>query len=188
MAECAGLCSKLEIVSWLPVILLEATAVDLILEYLYFFKGMEQRRLGHIASFVVRITPACNTIAQFTVSRSGAMPVPLLLYVRYVLAAIHRRNSLPIWKNGFWTFIRILRNAPPRSMSKLGTCQWRPIQRDLNDQIIAAYRERMHNPLVRDAVAKEIFPAEKQVYYDDIRNGLGVCDDRYVAKKRRQAR
>jgi hypothetical protein len=43
----------LDVASWLPVVLLEGTAIGLTLGRLYFFKGSEQRRLGFVASFAV---------------------------------------------------------------------------------------------------------------------------------------
>src|SRR5215468_4682827 len=59
----------LDLASWLPVVLLEGTAISLILGRLYFFKGTEQRKLGHVASFIVWGALAFNTVVQFTVSQ-----------------------------------------------------------------------------------------------------------------------
>lgn len=55
----------LTIAAWLPVFLLEGTAVGLTLGRLYFFKSTEQRQLGFVASFAVWILLAFNTIAMF---------------------------------------------------------------------------------------------------------------------------
>src|SRR5215813_3020980 len=143
----------LDVASWLPVVLLEGTAVGLILRRLYFFKGSEQRRLGHMASFVVWSSLAFNTIAMFASSAIGEMPGPLLFYVRYVLPL--SIVCVPyLWK---W-----LLDLHPDSQERIATlnveaeynAQWRQIQRDQNDQVIAAYREGMNSPRVRDAVAR----------------------------------
>src|SRR5262249_59390541 len=58
----------LDIAAWLPVLLLEGTALSLILGRLYWFKGTEQRKLGHAASFVIWGCLAFNTVVQFTIS------------------------------------------------------------------------------------------------------------------------
>src|SRR5262247_886316 len=63
----------LDIAAWLPVALLAGTAVSLILGRLDWFKGTEQRKLGHAASFVVWGALAFNTVAQFVMFNSGGM-------------------------------------------------------------------------------------------------------------------
>ncbi|MCI0388434.1 MAG: hypothetical protein MOB07_06670 [Acidobacteria bacterium] len=143
----------LDVAAWLPVLLLEGTAVGLILGRLYWFKGTEQRRLGHLASFVVWGALAFNTVAQFTMSNGGGVPDPLLFYVRYILPL--SIVAVPyLWK---WIL-----DLEPDSQERIATLeveaaynsQWREIQRDQNDQVIAAYREGMNSPRVRDAVAR----------------------------------
>jgi len=143
----------LDLASWLPVVLLEGTAVGLILGRLYFFKGTEQRKLGHMASFVVWLSLAFNTIAMFASSAIGEMPGPLLFYVRYVLPL--SIVCVPyLWK---W-----LLDLHPDSQERIATleveaeynAQWREIQRDQNEQVIHAYREGMNSPRVRDAVGR----------------------------------
>jgi len=143
----------LDVASWLPVVLLEGTAVGLILGRLYFFKGTEQRKLGHMASFVVWASLAFNTIAMFASSAIGEMPGPLLFYVRYVLPL--SIVCVPyLWK---W-----LLDLHPDSQERIATLevqadynsQWRQIQRDQNEQVISAYREGMNSPRVKDAVAR----------------------------------
>ena len=67
------------------MVLLEGAAIGLILGRLYYFKGSEQRKLGHTASFVVWACLAFNTVAMFASSAIGGMPEPLLNYTRYVL-------------------------------------------------------------------------------------------------------
>lgn len=143
----------LDVASWLPVVLLEGTAIGLILGRLYFFKGTEQRSLGHAASFVVWGALAFNTIAMFASSAIGSMPDPLLFYVRYILPLTI--VAIPyLWK---W-----LLDLHPDSQERIATleveaeynAQWRQIQRDQNEQVISAYREGMHSQRVKDAVAR----------------------------------
>jgi len=143
----------LDIAAWLPVLLLEGTAVSLILGRLYWFKGTEQRKLGHAASFVVWGALAFNTVAQFTVSNGGGMPDPLLFYVRYILPL--SIVMVPyLWK---WIL-----DLEPDSQERIATleveaeynAQWRRIQRDQNEQLISAYRDGMNSQRVKDAVAR----------------------------------
>ena len=150
----------LDLASWLPVILLEGTAIGLTLGRLYFFKGGEQRRLGFIASFAVWIVLAINTLCQFAISYSdggwfGAneLPAPLLFYTRYVLPL--SIVAVPyLWK---W-----LLDLHPDSQERIATLeaeseyntQWRQIQREQREQIIGAYREGIDAPEVKTAVKR----------------------------------
>lgn len=150
----------LDLASWLPVILLEGTAIGLTLGRLYFFKGSEQRRLGFIASFAVWIVLAINTLCQFAISYSdggwfgaSALPAPLLFYTRYVLPL--SIVAVPyLWK---W-----LLDLHPDSQERIATLeaeseyntQWRQIQREQRDQIIGAYREGIDAPEVKAAVKR----------------------------------
>ena len=143
----------LDIAAWLPVLLLEGTAVSLILGRLYWFKGTEQRKLGHAASFVIWGALAFNTVAQFTISNGGGMPDPLLFYVRYILPLSIVTVPYP-WK---WIL-----DLEPDSQERIATleveaeynAQWRQIVRDQNEQLISAYRDGMNSQRVKDAVAK----------------------------------
>jgi hypothetical protein len=143
----------LDVASWLPVLLLEGTAVGLILGRLYWFKGTEQRRLGHLASFAVWGALAFNTLAQFAMSNGGSMPDPLVFYVRYVLPL--SIVAVPyLWK---WIL-----DLEPDSQERIATleveaeynAQWRQIVRDQNEQLISAYRDGMNSQRVKDAVAR----------------------------------
>lgn len=140
----------LEVASWLPVVLLEGTAIGLILGRLYFFKGEEQRNLGHIASFAVWAVLAFNTIVQFAVS-GGALPNPLVFYVRYVLPL--SIVAVPyLWK---W-----LLDLHPDSQERIHTLkasaeyrkQWRQIQTQQHDQLINAYQDAIDSQEVKQAV------------------------------------
>lgn len=150
----------LDVASWLPVILLEGTAIGLPLGRLYFFKGSEQRRLGFVASFAVWIVLAINTLAQFAIGYSDGgwfgsseLPAPLLFYVRYVLPL--SIVAVPyLWK---W-----LLDLHPDSQERIATleaeseynAQWRDIQREQREQIIGAYREGIGAPEVKAAVKR----------------------------------
>ena len=143
----------LEVAAWLPVALLEGTAIGLILGRLYFFKGTEQRKLGHIASFVVWAVLAFNTVAMFVTANGGELPAPLLFYVRYVLPL--SIVLVPyLWK---W-----LLDLHPDSQERIATleveaeysAQWRAIQRQQNDQLIGAYRDAVDSREVKEAVTK----------------------------------
>lgn len=150
----------LDVASWLPVVLLEGTAIGLTLGRLYFFKGSEQRRLGFVASFAVWGVLAVNTLAQFAIGYSdggwfGAseLPAPLLFYVRYVLPL--SIVAVPyLWK---W-----LLDLHPDSQERIATleaeseynAQWRNIQREQREQIIGAYREGIDAPEVKAAVKR----------------------------------
>jgi len=110
-----------------------------IIERYNFFKGAEQRKLGHMASFIVWASLAFNTIAMFASSAIGEMPGPLPFYVRYVLPL--SIVCVPhLWK---W-----LLDLHPDSQKRIATleahaeynAQWRQIQRDQNEQVISAYR------------------------------------------------
>ncbi|MGH9841079.1 MAG: hypothetical protein ACREEM_20170 [Blastocatellia bacterium] len=152
----------LDVASWLPVILLEGTAIGLTLGRLYFFKGSEQRRLGFVASFAVWAVLAINTLCQFAISYSdggwfGApvLPAPLLFYTRYVLPL--SIVAVPyLWK---W-----LLDLHPDSQERIATleaesqynAQWRDIQREQRDQIITAYREAQTSPEVKTAITRMV--------------------------------
>jgi len=141
----------LDLASWLPVVLLEDTAIGLILGRLYFFKGTEQRKLGHTASFVVWFCLAFNTVAMFASSAIGGMPEPLLNYTRYALPFCI--VAVPyLWK---W-----LLDLHPDSQERIATleveaeynAQWRRIQREQNLQVVNAFRQGMNSPRVREAI------------------------------------
>jgi hypothetical protein len=147
----------LDVASWLPVVLLEGTAVGLTLGRLRFFKGTEQRRLGHGASFAVWAALAFNTIVQFAWT-AGELPAPLLFYVRYVLPL--SIVAVPyLWK---W-----LLDLHPESQERIATLevearyaeQWRKIQEQQNNQLIAAYGEAVESPEVRQAVTRLVAKA-----------------------------
>ena len=141
----------LDVAAWLPVVLLEGTAIGLILGRLYFFKGTEQRKLGYVASFAVWGVLAFNTVAQFVVGNGGALPAPLQFYVRYVLPL--SIVAVPyLWK---W-----LLDLHPDSQERIATleveaeysAQWRDIQREQNSQLIGAYRDAIDSQEVKQAV------------------------------------
>jgi hypothetical protein len=140
----------LELAAWLPVVLLEGTATGLILGRLYFFKGTRQRQVGYVASFAVWAVLAFNTLAVF-VAGSGELPAPLLFYTRYVLPL--SIVAVPyLWK---W-----LLDLHPDSQERIATleveaeyaAQWRAIQRQQNEQLVAAYQEAADSPEVKEAV------------------------------------
>jgi len=144
--------SWLEIASWFPVVLLEGTAIGLIIGRLYTFKGREQRRLGHTASFIVWGSLAFNTIAQFAYSAGGELPELLVNYTRYVLPLCI--VCVPyLWK---W-----LLDLHPDSQERIATleveaeynAQWRQIQREQNRQVVHAFRQGMNSPRVREAIS-----------------------------------
>lgn len=143
----------LSVASWLPVFLLEGTAIGLTLGRLYFFKSTEQRKLGFVASFAVWIVLAFNTVAMFIVGNDGALPGPLQFYTRYVLPL--SIVAVPyLWK---W-----LLDLHPDSQERIATLeaessyntQWRTIQREQRDQIIGAYREAQDSAEVKEAVKR----------------------------------
>lgn len=155
----------LDVASWLPVILLEGTAIGLTLGRLYFFKGSEQRRLGYVASFAAWGVLAINTLAQFAIGYSDGgwfgspeLPAPLLFYVRYILPL--SIVAVPyLWK---W-----LLDLHPDSQERIATleaeseynAQWRDIQREQRDQIINAYREAQTSAEVKNAVNRMVSKA-----------------------------
>lgn len=141
----------LDIAAWLPVALLEGTAIGLILGRQRFFKGAEQRTVGHRASFAVWLVLAFNTLAMFA-SGSGELPAPLRFYTRYLLPL--SIVAVPyLWK---W-----LLDLHPDSQERIATldveaeyaAQWREIQRRQNDQMIAAYSNALDSQEVKTASA-----------------------------------
>lgn len=141
----------LDIAAWLPVALLEGTAIGLILGRLFFFKGTAQRKVGYVASFVVWAVLAFNTVAVFVVGSSGDLPAPLLFYTRYVLPL--SIVAVPyLWK---W-----LLDLHPDSQERIAAleveaeyaAQWRAIQRQQNNQFISAYQDAAESQVVKEAV------------------------------------
>lgn len=142
----------LAVAAWLPVVLLEGTAVGLTLGRLYFFKGTTQRRVGYVASFVVWGVLAFNTIVRFAVGSGGALPDPLLFYVRYILPL--SIVAVPyLWK---W-----LLDLHPESQERIAALeveaeyanQWRELHREQNTMMVDAYRGAMDRPEIKQAVA-----------------------------------
>lgn len=142
----------LAVAAWLPVVLLEGTAVGLTLGRLYFFKGTTQRRVGYVASFVVWGVLAFNTIVRFAVGNGGALPDPLLFYVRYILPL--SIVAVPyLWK---W-----LLDLHPESQERIAALeveaeyanQWRELHREQNTMMVDAYRGAMDRPEIKQAVA-----------------------------------
>lgn len=141
----------LALASWLPVVLLEGTAIGLILGRQKFFKGKEQRVVGHRASFVVWAVLAFNAVAMFAIG-GGALPAPLLFYTRYALPL--SIVAVPyLWK---W-----LLDLHPESQERIATlnveaeyaAQWRAIQKQQNDQMISAYSDAVDSQEVKQAVS-----------------------------------
>jgi hypothetical protein len=141
----------LDLAAWLPVILLEGTAIGLTLGRLYFFKSVSQRSLGHLASFAVWAVLAFNTVAMFSVSYVGAMPGPLTFYTRYILPLAI--VAVPyLWK--------ALLDRHPDSLERIAAleveaeynAQWRSVQRDQNETLVEAYRKAAESPAVKQAV------------------------------------
>lgn len=141
----------LDIAAWLPVILLEGTAIGLTAGRLYFFKSTEQRRLGLLSSFGIWAILAVNTIAQFVLGSAGSLPAPFIFYTRYVLPLTI--VAVPyLWK---W-----LLDLHPDSQERIATLEvnaeysakWRGIQRQHNEQIIEAYEEALQSDEVKQAV------------------------------------
>lgn len=142
----------LSVAAWLPVVLLEGTAVGLTLGRLYFFKGTTQRRVGYVASFVVWGVLAFNTIVRFAVGNGGALPAPMLFYVRYILPL--SIVAVPyLWK---W-----LLDLHPESQERIAALeveaeyanQWRALHREQNSMMVDAYRGAMDRPEIKQAVA-----------------------------------
>jgi hypothetical protein len=151
----------LDVAAWLPVVLLEGTAIGLILGRLYFFKGTAQRKVGHAASFAVWSVLAFNTIAMFVVGNGGQLPDPLLFYVRYILPL--SIVAVPyLWK---W-----LLDLHPDSQERIATleveaeysAQWRDIQRQQNEQLVSAYRDAVDSQEVKQAVQNLVQKAALQ--------------------------
>jgi len=151
----------LDVAAWLPVVLLEGTAVGLTLGRLYFFKGTEQRKLGHVASFAVWGVLAFNTVAQFVAGNGGTLPSPLQFYVRYILPL--SIVAVPyLWK---W-----LLDLHPDSQERIATLdvnakyreQWRRVQEEQNTELIDAYREAMDSQEVKAAVKSLVRKAALQ--------------------------
>jgi hypothetical protein len=141
----------LEVAAWLPVILLEGTAIGLTLGRLYFFKSISQRSLGHLASFAVWLVLAFNTVAMFSVSYVGAMPAPLIFYTRYILPLAI--VAVPyLWK--------ALLDRHPDSLERINAleteaeynAQWRSVQKEQNETLVAVYRQAAESPEVKQAV------------------------------------
>lgn len=147
----------LDVAAWLPVLLLEGTALGLILGRQRFFKGSEQRKIGHRASFAVWTVLAFNTLAMFA-SGSGELPPPLLFYTRFVLPL--SIVAVPyLWK---W-----LLDLHPDSQERIATldvdaayaAQWREIQRRQNEQMVNAYSEAIDSQEVKTAVSNLVAKA-----------------------------
>jgi hypothetical protein len=167
----------LDVASWLPVVLLEGSAVGLTLGRLYFFKGRGQRRLGHLASFGVWAVLAFNTLAQFAVSYQGQMPAPLVFYTRYILPLTI--VAIPyLWK---W-----LLDKDPVSEERIATLevaaeydeQWRKEQRAQNQQILGIYRDARQSQEVRDAA----IALAKKVAIKRAAEVIGEVDDHEVTE------
>lgn len=150
----------LDVAAWLPVALLEGTAIGLILGRQRFFKGAEQRTVGHRASFAVWAVLAFNTLAMFAAG-SGELPAPLVFYTRYLLPL--SIVAVPyLWK---W-----LLDLHPDSQERIATldveaeyaAQWREIQRRQNAQMIAAYSDAVDSQEVKTAVANLVAKAALQ--------------------------
>lgn len=151
----------LEIAACLPVGLLEGTAIGLILGRQYFFKGKDQRKVGHGASFAVWAVLAFNTLVMFASGGNGELPKPLLFYTRYVLPL--SIVAVPyLWK---W-----LLDLHPDSQERIAILdvdatyaeQWREIQRTQNNQMVKAYKDAIDSPEVKTAVANLVAKAALQ--------------------------
>lgn len=141
----------LDIAAWLPVIILEGTAISLTLGRLYFFKSTAQRNLGHFASFGVWGCLAFNTVAKFSASTVGGMAAPLTFYARYILPLVI--VALPyLWK--------ALIDRHPDSLERIAALeteaaydeQWRAVEREQNTKLVQAYREAAESPQVKEAI------------------------------------
>ncbi len=141
--------------AFLPVVLLEGSALALMYGRHHWFRSASQRNLGHAASWVIWIVLIANSIAHFWVGFTPDAPVPswLLFHTRIVLPLAI--VAIPIlWKT--------LYDRRPDSQARLAVLEadaafrdgLLKVKREQDALMINAYRSAIRAPEVTAAKEK----------------------------------
>jgi hypothetical protein len=138
--------------AFLPVALLEGSALALVYGRHYWFRSEEQRRIANVASWVIWIVLAATSVVHFALGdqRDGTIQWLMSVYASYVLPLAIVGVPM-LWKR--------LYDAAPESAMRTAVLeaeaglrsQLVQVQEEQNALMIAAYREAMDTPRVSAA-------------------------------------
>ncbi len=143
--------------AFLPVALLEGSALALVYGRHYWFRSSEQRKLANVAGWVIWLVLAATSIVHFAfgASGSGAMQSFLGFYASYILPLTIVAVPM-LWKR--------LYDAAPESAMRVAVLeaeadlrsQLVEIQKEQNTLMVQAYRDGMNTSRV-SAARKALF-------------------------------
>jgi len=140
------------IAAFLPVALLEGSALALVYGRHHWFRSSEQRRIANVASWAVWFVLAATSIVHFAGAGSTNPTVQTLMavYASYILPLVLVAVPM-LWKK--------LYDSAPESAMRVAVLeaeaslrsQLVDVQREQNALMIASYREAMDTPRVSQA-------------------------------------
>lgn len=138
--------------AFLPVTLLEGSALALVYGRHYWFRSDEQRAIANAASWVIWVLLAATSIVHFALgnTQDGTMKWLMSVYASYILPLAIVGVPM-LWKK--------LYDAAPESAMRVAVLeaeaslrsQLVDVQREQNALMIEAYREGMQTPRVTEA-------------------------------------
>jgi hypothetical protein len=159
--------------AFLPVALLEGSALALVYGRHYWFRSDEQRRIANAASWVIWLLLAVTSVVHFALddARDGTVKWLMSVYASYILPLAIVGVPM-LWKR--------LYDAAPESAMRTSVLeaeaslrsQLVEVQREQNALMIASYREAMDTPRV-SAARKALF---EQASIEHARNITGFIE------------
>lgn len=159
--------------AFLPVTLLEGSALALVYGRHYWFRSSEQRALANVAGWVIWIVLAATSIVHFAFGTSGegSMKSVMGVYASYVLPLTIVAVPM-LWKR--------LYDAAPESAMRVAVLeaeaslrsQLVEIQKEQNALMVQAYRDGMNTPRV-SAARKALF---EQASIEHAQNIVGFIE------------
>jgi hypothetical protein len=141
-----------DVAAFLPVILLEGSALALVYGRHHWFRSEEQRRIANTASWVIWFLLATTSVVHFAFggSREGVIRWLMSVYASYILPLAIVGVPM-LWKK--------LYDAAPDSMMKVAVLeaearlrsQMVDVEREQNALMIQAYREALDTPRATQA-------------------------------------
>jgi hypothetical protein len=141
-----------DVAAFLPVTLLEGSALGLVYGRHHWFRSSEQRQIANIASWVIWVLLALTKITHFALgdTKDGTIQWLMSVYASYILPLAIVAVPM-LWKK--------LYDAAPESAMRVAVLeaeadlrsQLVDVQREQNTLMIQAYRDAIETPRVMDA-------------------------------------
>jgi len=164
--------------AFLPVTLLEGSALALVYGRHYWFRSAEQRALANVASWIIWLVLAATSIVHFAFSASGdgTMQSVMSVYASYVLPLTIVAVPM-LWKR--------LYDSAPESAMRVAVLeaeaslrsQLVEVQKEQNGLMVHAYRGAMNSPRV-SAARRALFEQASIEHAQNIVGFIEGAEDR----------